>query len=66
MRGGSDAGFCEVAPFPVGWKYLASSIGSVLCDMPVKGRLSGVTPPVESTPDGTLGVDWPTGRGNIP
>ena len=29
--------------------------------MPVSGRLSGVTPPVGSTPDGTLGVDWPTG-----
>ena len=54
-----------MASFPVGWKYLASSMGSVVFVMPVTGRLSGVTPPVASTPNGTLGVDWPTGRGSI-
>ena len=60
-----------MAPLPVGWKYLASSMGSLLLVMlllpvTVRGRLRGVTPPVERAPDGILGVDCPTGWGSSP
>jgi len=66
MRGGSGPGFWELAPLPVGWKYLGSSIGAVLLEVPllpvrVSGRLSGVTPPADRAPEGRLGVDCPTG-----